>query len=72
MLAVGRKDGTVDKFDLRTGNFLLSFKCEAGLTCLLPLRRFNCLASLHSGKNKMTIWDAQADRTVQVRPHHGL
>jgi hypothetical protein len=67
LLAVGRKDGTVDKYDLATGRFLVSFRTEPGLACLLSLRKFGCLASVHDGKNKMTIWDAAADRTVQVR-----
>lgn len=66
LLAVGRKDGTLDKFDLVTGQFLVSFKCGPGLSNLLPLRRFGCLASVHEDKNIMTIWDIQADRTVQL------
>ena len=67
LLAVGRKDGTLDKFDLVTGQYLVSFKYStSSISNLLSLRRFGCLASVQYDKNILTIWDIQADRTVQL------
>jgi hypothetical protein len=66
LLAVGRRGGAVDQYDAASGRLLASFRLEAGLRCLVPMRRLGCLAAVHEGRNSVTIWDAQADRVVQL------
>lgn len=66
LLAIGRSDGSIDKYDLDSGKYLVSFKTAPGLHCLIPMLRLNCLACVHSLQNTMTIWDAAADRVIQL------
>lgn len=67
MLAVGHRDGRVDSFDVASGSLLLALNAgRGGLTQLLSLRRFNCLATVHSGINVMTVWDIEADRCLTL------
>jgi hypothetical protein len=66
LLAIGRSDGSIDKYDLDSGTYLVSFKTAPGLLCLIPMLRLNCLACVHSLQNTLTIWDAGADRVIQL------
>jgi len=66
LLAVGRRGGAVDQYDVASGRLLASFRLEPGLRCLVPMRRLGCLAAVHEGRNSVTIWDAQADRVVAL------
>jgi hypothetical protein len=66
LLAIGRSDGSIDKYDVESGKYLTSFKTAPGLLCLIPMLRLNCLACVHSLQNSMTIWDAAADRVIQL------
>lgn len=66
LLAIGRSDGSIDKYDLDSGTYLVSFTTAPGLLCLIPMLRLNCLACVHSLQNTMTIWDAGADRVIQL------
>lgn len=67
MLAVGHRDGRVDSFDVASGSLLLALNAgRGGLSQLLWLSRFNCLATVHSGVNTMTVWDIEVDRCLTL------
>lgn len=64
VLATAHYDGHIHTYDANSGRYLVTFSTYHGLTQLLCLNQFMSLATVHAGKNIMTVFDLGANRTA--------